>query len=104
MHPLTGQLAAVMASTDGVPRLVRQYDDCFLVTPQGAIWRIFDSADPDGETRCSPSTDPGALTRIFIGGGVKPTRRVYTFLSGEPRTIGAERLNEQLLAARPTGQ
>src|SRR4051812_37974868 len=55
MHPLTGQLAAVVASTDAVPRLVRQFTALFLVTPQGDVWRIFDSDEVSGNTRFSPA-------------------------------------------------
>lgn len=100
MHPLTGQLAAVMASTDAVPRLVRQFTALFLVTPQGDVWRIFDSDDANGETRFAPSSDPNVRTRVFIGSGARPVVKVYTFAPGEPRSISAERLYDQLQAAR----
>lgn len=99
MHSLTGQLAAVMASTDAVPRLVRQYTALFLVTPKGGVWRVFDSDDSRGELRYSPSSDPAAATRVFIGSGATPLVRLYTFRIDEPRTIGAELLYDQLLAA-----
>lgn len=101
MDSLTGQLAAIVASTDAVPRLVRQFTALFLVTPRGEVWRIFDSDDATGETRCSPSSDPHIRTRVFIGSGAKPAVRLYGFQADEPRSIGAERLYEQLLAARP---
>jgi hypothetical protein len=100
MHSLTGQLAAVMASTDAVPRLVRQFTALFLVTPQGDVWRVFDSDDESGETRFSPSSDPNVRTRVFIGSGALPVIRVYEFKKGEARSISAERLYEALLAAR----
>jgi hypothetical protein len=101
MNSLTGQLAAVMASTDAVPRLVRQFTALFLVTPRGEVWRVFDSDDATGETRCPPSSDPNIRTRVFIGSGARPTVKVYEFQKGEPRSIGAERLYEQLLLAHP---
>ena len=101
MHPLTGQLAAVMASTDAVPRLVRQFTALFLVTPQGDVWRVFDSDDANGETRYAPTSDPKVRTRVFIGSGPRPDVRVYEFQSGEPRSIAADRLHEQLVTAKP---
>jgi hypothetical protein len=101
MHPITGQLAAVVASTDAVPRLVRQFTALFLVTPQGEVWRIFDSDEPSGETRFAPTNDPHVVSRIFIGSGPNPIVRVYRFLDGEARSISAERLHEQLAAAKP---
>jgi hypothetical protein len=104
MQPITGQLAAVMASTDGVPRLVRQFTALFLVTPQGDVWRVFDSDDASGETRFSPSSDPAVRTRVFIGSGARPSIRVYTFREGEARSIGAERLHDQLNGAHVSTQ
>ena len=103
MHPLTGQLAAVMASTDAVPRLVRQFTALFLVTPQGDVWRIFDSDEPSGDTRFAPTNDPSVISRIFIGSGPNPIIKAYRFLEVESRSISAERLYEQLAAAKPTG-
>jgi hypothetical protein len=101
MHPSFGQLAAIMASTDGVPRVVRQANALFLVSPQGAVWRIFDSDDAAGESRYVPGTNPFARTRIFVGAGAKPEVKIYAFRQDEPRSVGAERLHEQLLAAEP---
>jgi len=103
MHPLTGQLAAVVASTDAIPRLVRQFTALFLVTPQGDVWRIFDSDGPDAETRSAPTNDPHVWARIFIGSGTTPVVRVYRFADGEGRSISAERLFEQLGAAKVEG-
>ena len=102
MHPVTGQLAAVMASTDAVPRLIRQFTALFLVTPRGDVWRVFDSDDLAGDRRYAPSSDPNVRTRVFIGSGARPPIRVYEFVGDEPRSIGAERLFEQLLAAKLT--
>ena len=99
MDPTLGQLAAIMASTDGVPRIVRQANAVFLVSPQGAVWRIFDSDDATGESRYAPGTNPFARSRIFMGSGAKPVTKIYAFRVDEPRSVGAERLHEQLLAA-----
>ena len=100
MHPLTGQLDAVTAGTDAAPRLVRQFTALFLVTPQGDVWRIYDSDDPDGITHFAPANDPNVWTRVFIGSGSNPAVRAYRFREGESRSISAERLLEQLAAAR----
>jgi hypothetical protein len=99
MYPLTGQLAAAVASTDAAPRLVRQFTALFLVTPQGDVWRIFDSDEPDGTTRTAPTNDPNVWARIFIGSGSNPVVRIYRFRDGESRSISAERLLDQLAAA-----
>jgi hypothetical protein len=100
MHSLSGQLAAIMASTDAVPRLVRQFTALFLVTPQGDVWRVFDSDDATGETRFSPSSDPNVRTRVFIGSGERPAIKVYTFREGEARLISADLLYDELKVAR----
>jgi hypothetical protein len=103
MHPLTGQLAAVVASTDAVPRLVRQFTALFLVTPQGDVWRIFDSDEASGQTRFAPANDPQVLVRVFMGSGTQPAVKLYSFADGESRSISAERLYEQLGAAKVEG-
>jgi hypothetical protein len=101
MHPITGQLAAIMASTDGIPRLVRHGSSLFLVTPKGEVWRAYDSADLHGQERHDPDDERGAVARVFVGGRNQPVTRLYTFNDEAPRTIGAERLHEQLLASEP---
>jgi hypothetical protein len=100
MHPLTGQPASVTASTDAVPRLVRQFAALFLVTPQGDVWRIYDSDDPNDAAHSAPANDPNVRTRTFTGSGSSPAVRIYRFREGESRSISAERLLEQLAAAR----
>lgn len=102
MHPLTGQLAAVVASTDAVPRLVRQFTALFLVTPGGEVWRVFDSDDAAGATRYAPTSDSSVQTRVFIGSGARPVVRVYAFNDEESRTISAEQLFKQLLGSKLT--
>jgi hypothetical protein len=98
MHPFAG-LAAILASTDGVPRVVRQANALFLVSPHGEVWRIFDSDDAAGESRYTPASNPFARSRVFLGSGATPTVKIYAFRVDEPRSAGAERLHEQLLAA-----
>ena len=98
MDPISG-LAAILASTDGVPRVVRQANALFLVSPTGEVWRIFDSDDAAGQSRYTPATNPFARTRVFVGSGAAPTVKIYAFRVDEPRSAAAERLHEQLLAA-----
>lgn len=98
MNPITGQLAAIMASTDGVPRILRQANALFFVSPHGEVWRVYDSDDAAGESRYVAGSNPFARSRVFVG-GVKGTTTVYAFRVDEPRSVGAERLHEQLLAA-----
>jgi len=97
-----GQLASIMASTDGVPRVVRKETATFLVSPLGEVWRVFDSDDDAGEKRFSPSTDPSVRTRVFIGSGQTPVVKLYHFQPGEPRSTSAERFYDQLLFAKAT--
>ena len=99
MEALTGPLAAVVASTDAVPRVIRQLTAIFLVTPTGNVWRIFDS-DDTAEARSAAKHDQSVSTRIFIGSGPRAIVKVYRFLIGEDRSISAERLFEQLEESR----
>jgi hypothetical protein len=100
MNGLPGQLAAVVASTDAVPRLVRQFTALFLVTPQGDVWRVFDSDEETGANRFAPTSDPEVRARVFIGSGTEPVSHVHRFREGESRSIAADRLYEQLAMAK----
>ena len=100
MRPLAKQLAAVMASTDGIPHVIRQFSVLYLVTPTGDVWRVFDSDDEAHVTRFAATHDPNVSTRIFIGSGPHAKVRAYRFLNGEDRSVSAERLSEQLEESR----
>jgi hypothetical protein len=100
MRPLANQLAAVMASTDGIPRVIRESSVLYLVTPAGDVWRVFDSDDETRVTRFAATHDPSVSSRIFIGGGPRAVVRVYRFLKSEDRSVCAERLYEQLKESR----
>jgi hypothetical protein len=100
MRPLAKQLAAVMTSTDGVPRVIRQSSIIYLVAPTVEVWRIYDSDDETRVTRFTATYDPNACTRIFIGSGPRAIVRVYRFLKDEDRSVSAERLYEQLEESR----
>ena len=100
MRPLAKQLATVMASTDGVPRVIRQSSVIYLVAPTGEVWRVYDSDDETRVTRFTATHDPNAGTRIFIGSGPNATVRAYRFRADEDRSVSAERLHEQLEESR----
>jgi hypothetical protein len=100
MSTLAKQLASVMASTDGIPRVIRQFSVIYLVTPSGDVWRVFDSEDETRVTRFAATHDPKVSTRIFIGSGPRAVVRVYRFLKTEDRSVSAERLFEQLGESR----
>jgi hypothetical protein len=100
MRPLAKQLAAVMASTDGVPHVMRQSSVLYLVTPTGDVWRICDSDDEARVTRMAATHDSNVSTRIFIGSGPHAVVRAYRFLENEDRSVSAERLYEQLGESR----
>jgi hypothetical protein len=88
-----------MASTDAVPRLIRQFTSLFLITPRGDVWRVFDSNEPTCSSRIPPADDPSVVARLFIGSGKDPAIRIYRFGADEARAISAERLYEQLTSA-----
>ncbi len=100
MSTLAKQLASVMASTDGIPRVIRQFSVLYLVTPEGDVWRVFDSEEDARVTRFAATHDPSVSTRIFIGSGPRAVVRVYRFLKTEDRSVSAERLFEQLEESR----
>jgi hypothetical protein len=100
MEALSRQLAAVMSSTDGVPRLITQANAYFLVTPVGEVWRVLDSEEPHGKSRVPPTNDPRVRARVFIGSGLEPMVRVYEFQPDEIRVLSAERLFQQFAVSR----
>jgi hypothetical protein len=88
-----------MASAEAVPRLVRQLTTLFLVTPEGDVWRVYDSDEPSGAARFAPTSNPSVRSRVFVGSGPQPIARIYLFRDGEPRSTAADRLYEQLSAS-----
>ena len=89
-----------MASTDGIPHVIRQSSVLYLIAPTGDVWRVFDSDDETRVTHFAATHDPNVSTRIFIGSGPHAIVRVYRFLKGEDRSVRAERLYEQLKESR----
>ena len=100
MNTLAKQLAAALASTDGIPRVIRDFSILYLLTPAGDVWRVFDSEDGTPATRFTAADHPRVNIRIFIGGGPYPVVRIYRFFEGEDRAVSPERLFEQLNGSR----
>jgi len=100
MDSLAKQLAILMASTDGIPRVIRQVNDVYLVTPAGEVWRVYDSGDDTGATRVPATADATVSHRVFVGNAPRSVVRVYRFLDTEDRSVSAERLLEQLGESR----
>jgi hypothetical protein len=96
MDNLAKQLAAALASTDGIPRIIQQLGILYLVTPTMEVWRVFDSHDGTPVSRFDATDNPSVKARIFIGSGPYPVVRVYRFAEGEDRSVSAESLLEQL--------
>jgi hypothetical protein len=104
MHPISRQLAVTMASGDGMPRVIADRSTLYLVTPQGDVWRVFDSNEPGGEPRHAPVDDPAVSVRIFIGSGPNGIVRLHRFSAGESRAIGPADLNRQLIISTTAGK
>jgi hypothetical protein len=100
MHPLTRELALRQACSDGNPRVVVDTRTMFIVTPEGEIWRIFDSQGTDGEPRVTPRNEPGIVARIFIKTGEERPYCIYRFGLGESRSTSPHRLFLQLERAK----
>jgi hypothetical protein len=100
MHPLTRELAVKRASSDGQSRIVAQANSLFIVTPDGAVWQVFDADLLTGETHSTPRDYADVWARIFIGADEGQPVRIYRFGAGESRSTAAHRIYEQLERAR----
>ena len=85
---------------DRGPRLLRQFSAFFLVTPDGEVWRVFDS-DETGANREAPSRDPHTPARVFLASEKDDIARIYRFRDAESRVPDALLLFEQLKAGAP---
>jgi hypothetical protein len=68
----------------------------FLVSRSGELWRVYDSAAPDGAQRSMPSPDSTDPYRLFLALARKSEVRVHTFAPGASRPIDPLALEEQL--------
>jgi len=87
---------AVLPTKDDAPRVIQQFTSIFLVSRYGELWRVYDSAAPDGTDRRMPSTGSTLPHRLFLALARKTEVRVYTFAPGERRAVDPVSLEQQL--------
>src|SRR5438067_10910999 len=87
---------AVLPTKDDAPRVIRQFSSIFLVSRYGELWRVYDSAAPDGTDRKMPSVGSTLPHRLFLALARKSEQRVHTFAPGEPRDADPGSLQTQL--------
>lgn len=101
---LTSSVAAALAvlpSKDGAePRVIQQFTSIFLVSRFGELWRVYDSAAPDGTERRMPSNGSSLPYRLFLALARKTEVRVHTFADDGSREIDPQSLQAQLDASR----
>ena len=89
-------LAVIPSGYDPEPRVIQQFSSIFLVSRYGELWRVYDSASPDGGERKMPSAGSTLPHRLFLALARKSELRVHTFASGESRDIDPVALQGQL--------
>jgi hypothetical protein len=93
---------AVLPTKDGAePRVIQQFTSIFLVNRFGELWRVYDSAAPDGADRKMPSTGSTLPYRLFLALARKTEVRVHAFAPGDNREIDPASLQAQLDASKP---
>jgi hypothetical protein len=88
--------ALAVLPTEHAPLVIQQFSSIFLVSGSGEVWRVYDSATPDGADRRMPSAASTLPHRLFLGLARKSEVRVYTFAPSEPREVDPVSLHEQL--------
>jgi hypothetical protein len=100
MVPPSSSVAAALAvipTRDGAePRVIQQFTSIFLVSRYGELWRVYDSASPDGTDRKMPSAGSTLPYRIFLALARRSELRAHAFAPGESRDIDPVALQEQL--------
>jgi hypothetical protein len=91
---------AVLPTKDDAPRVIQQFTSIFLVSRYGELWRVYDSAAPDGTDRRMPSSGSTLPHRLFLALARKTEVRVHTFAAGESRGVDPVSLQEQLDESR----
>lgn len=92
---------AVLPTKDGAePRVIQQFTSIFLVSRYGELWRVYDSAAPDGADRKMPSPGSTLPYRLFLALARKTEVRVHTFIAGEKRDVDPGSLQAQLDESR----
>lgn len=93
---------AVLPTKDGAePRVIQQFTSIFLVSRYGELWRVYDSAAPDGADRKMPSPGSTFPYRLFLALARKTEVRVHAFVDGASRDTDPQSLQDQLDAAKP---
>ena len=78
------------------PRVIQQFTSIFLVSRCGELWRVYDSATPNGTDRTMPSPGSTLPFRLFLALARKTEVRIHAFRPGEARDIAAPSLQPQL--------
>lgn len=89
-------LAVIPSRHDAEPRVIQQFTSIFLVSRYGELWRVYDSAAPDGTQRTMPSAGSTTPYRIFLALARRSELRAHRFAPGESRDIGPAALQRQL--------
>jgi hypothetical protein len=87
---------AVLPTMDDAPRVIQQFTSIFLVSRYGELWRVYDSAAPDGTDRRMPSPGSTLPCRMFLALARKTEVRVHTFAPDESRALDPVSLQRQL--------
>jgi hypothetical protein len=102
-HMVAGSsVAAALAvlPTDGdAPRVIQQFTSVFLVSRLGELWRVYDTADPNGAERLMPSSLSTRRYRLFMGLARKAQIRLFEFAERAPRDADPVALQAQLDAS-----
>jgi hypothetical protein len=94
--PATAGQAVCQTNDDAEPRVIRQFTSVFLVSRCGELWRVYDSAAPDGADRRMPSAESTARYRIFLALAHKTEVRAHVFTPGARHAVDAAGLQAQL--------
>lgn len=78
------------------PRVIQQFTSIFLVSRCGELWRVYDSATPNGTDRTMPSPTSTLPFRLFLALARKTEVRIHTFTPTASREINARSLQHQL--------
>ncbi|HXT15238.1 MAG TPA: hypothetical protein VN706_06385 [Gemmatimonadaceae bacterium] len=87
---------AVLPADGAEPRVIQQFTSVFLVSRYGELWRVYDSASPDGSERRMPSASSKLPYRLFIALARKFDVRAYAFSANESPDIDPDSLQRQL--------
>jgi hypothetical protein len=90
---------AVIPTKDDAPRVIQQFTSIFLVSRYGELWRVYDSAAPEGSDRKMPSPGSTSPIRLFVALARKTEVRVHVFAPGESRDTDPASFQAQLDAS-----